>query len=192
CVLLRISHIQRPKGLIANLAHLRSEWPEQELAHPHVVNQFSAVIDDINKVQRLAVATMFAHIIEYVLHGPLLVHSDEIRRHQAAHAVFRVAEQCRGDATLLRRKQSNQLPRRCAGQFLQQRRPIVRRHLVRIPTTCSCAMARSNFCCASKSRYSKTSAASACGRTRKMMTCSSSGRSTITSATSAGGQSRNT
>src|SRR5438105_193193 len=62
----------------------------------------------------------------------------------------------------------------------------------RIPTTCSCAMARNNFCCASRSRYSKTSAASACGRTRKMITCSSSGRSRITSATSAGGHSRNT
>ena len=34
------------------------------------------------------------------------------------------------DATLLRREQSNQLPRRGARQFLQQRRAIVRRHLV--------------------------------------------------------------
>src|SRR6266513_2221003 len=44
----------------------------------------------------------------------------------------------------------------------------------KIPTTCSWAMARSSFCCASKSRYSKTSAARSCGSTRKMITCSSS------------------
>jgi len=60
---------------------------------------------------------------------------------------------------------------------------------LRIETTCSCAMPRSSFCCASTStsRYSKTSAASACGRIRKMITCSSSGRSRMISATSAGG-----
>src|SRR5205823_770677 len=61
----------------------------------------------------------------------------------------------------------------------------------KIPTTCSWAIPRNNFCCASTSRYSKTSAASADGRMRKMMTWSSSSMSRITSATSAGGHSRN-
>ena len=62
----------------------------------------------------------------------------------------------------------------------------------RMATTCSCAIARNNFCCSSIPMYSKTSAASAAGRTRKMITCSSSGISRITSATSAGGHSRKT
>ena len=73
---------------------------------------------------------MFAHVIEHLLHSPVLVHRDKIRRHQTAHAVFGITEQRRRDASLFRRKQSNQLSRRCARQFLEQRRAIVRRHLV--------------------------------------------------------------
>ena len=73
---------------------------------------------------------MFAHIIQHLLDGPVLMHGDEIRRHQTSNAVFRVTEQRRGDASLLRCKQPNQLPRSCAWQFFQERRAIVRRHLV--------------------------------------------------------------
>src|SRR5205814_2348323 len=62
---------------------------------------------------------------------------------------------------------------------------------LRMAATCSCAMQCNNDCCASTSRYSKTSAARAAGKTRKMMTRSSSGISTMTSATSAGGHSLN-
>ena len=58
------------------------------------------------------------------------MHRDKIRRHQSADAVFGIAEQRRGDTAFLRRKQTDQLPRRGARQFLQQRRAIVRRHLV--------------------------------------------------------------
>src|SRR5688572_7631599 len=60
---------------------------------------------------------------------------------------------------------------------------------LRIPTTCSCAIPRRRVCCASTSRYSKTSAARLWGRTRKTTTCSSSEKSVMTSAISAGGHS---
>jgi hypothetical protein len=36
--------------LIANLAHLCRERPEQELTHPHVVDQLAVVIDNVNEV----------------------------------------------------------------------------------------------------------------------------------------------
>ncbi len=47
--LLRIGHVQRHESFVANLAHLRRERPEQKLAHAHVIDQLSAVIDDINQ-----------------------------------------------------------------------------------------------------------------------------------------------
>ena len=73
---------------------------------------------------------MFADVIEHLLHRPILLHRDKIRRHQTANAVFGITEQRRGDAAFFRREQSDQLPRRGARQFLQQRRAIVRRHFI--------------------------------------------------------------
>ena len=73
---------------------------------------------------------MLAHIIEHLLHRPILLHRDKVRRHQTANAVFRITEQRRGHAAFFRREQTNQLARRRARHFLEQRRAIVRRHLV--------------------------------------------------------------
>ena len=65
-----------------------------------------------------------------MLHRPILLRRDKIRRHQTANAVFRIAEQRRGHVAFFRREQTDQLARRGTRQFLQQRRAIVRRHLV--------------------------------------------------------------
>ena len=65
-----------------------------------------------------------------MLHRPILLRRDKIRRHQTANAVFRIAEQRRGYAAFFRREQTDQLARRGTRQFLQQRRAIVRRHLI--------------------------------------------------------------
>ena len=61
------------------------------------------------------------------------MHGDEIRRHQTADTAFRITEQRLRNAAFLRREQLNQLPRRRARHFLEQRRAIVRRHFVQDP-----------------------------------------------------------
>src|SRR5207302_1528798 len=52
------------------------------------------------------------------------------RRHQTANTVFRITQKCRGYVAFFRREQTDQLPRRGTGQFFQERRAIVRRHLI--------------------------------------------------------------
>ncbi len=73
---------------------------------------------------------MFAHVIEHLFDRPAGIDRDQVRRHQPAHAAFGITEERLGDVALFRREQLDQLPRGGARQFLQQRRPIVRRHFV--------------------------------------------------------------
>jgi hypothetical protein len=65
-----------------------------------------------------------------VLHRPILLHLDKIRRHQTPNAVFWITEQRCRHVAFLGREETDQLARRGAWQFLQQRRAIVRRHLI--------------------------------------------------------------
>ena len=71
---LRIVHLERDEILIANLADLGRERLEQKFAHAQVVDQFAALIHDIDHVERLAVLTMLAHVIEHLLHRPIFMH----------------------------------------------------------------------------------------------------------------------
>ncbi len=76
---------------------------------------------------------MLAHVIEHFFHRPAGIDCDQVRRHQSAHAAFRITEQGLGDVSFFRRQQLDQLSRGGARQFLQQRRPIVRRHFIQDP-----------------------------------------------------------
>ena len=121
---------QRDKGAVAKIAHLCVERPEKKLAHPQVVDEFSALVDHINHVQRFGVAPEFADVIEHFFHRPIVVDCDEVRRHQAAHAVLRITKQRLRDAAFVRRQQFDELARGGARHFFEQRRPIVGRHFV--------------------------------------------------------------
>ena len=90
----------------------------------------SAIVDDVDHVQRLAVLAMFADVIEHLFHRPILVNRDEVGRHEAADASLRITEKRLRNAPLVRREQFDQLAGRRARHFLQQRGAIVRRHLV--------------------------------------------------------------
>ena len=106
---------------------------EQKFANPNIVEQFSAIIDHVDHVQRLGVLAVFAHVIEHLFHRPAGIDRDQVRRHQPADAAFGITEERLGDAAFLRREQLDQLARRRARQFLEQRRAIVRRHFVEDP-----------------------------------------------------------
>ena len=73
---------------------------------------------------------MLPHVFEHLADRPTGIDGDQVRRHETADAAFRVTEERLGDAAFFRREEFDQLPRGGARQFLQQRRPVVRRHFV--------------------------------------------------------------
>ena len=66
---------------------------DQELADPNVVDQHAVVVDDINHVQCFAVLAVFPNEIEYLLHGPVFLDRNVVRRHQPTNGPWLVAEQ---------------------------------------------------------------------------------------------------
>ncbi len=115
---------------IHDLIDPRVQRPQQNFADAQVIDQFSAVIHDVDEVERFAVATMFAHEIEHLLHRPVFVDRHKVRRHQTADAAFRITEQLGRDFAFPRREQLNELPCRRARHFLEQPGAIVRRHFI--------------------------------------------------------------
>ena len=87
-------------------------------------------IHDVEHVQRLAIHAVFAHVIEDLLHRPLILHRDELRRHQSAHAAFGIIEERLRDFQFFGAEKTKQLRHRRAGQFLDERRAVVGRHRV--------------------------------------------------------------
>ena len=128
--MLGIIHFERGERVIAKVAHARIERTKQKLAHPQVVDQFAAFINDVDDIESFAVVSELADVVEHVLHRPIFVNGDEVRRHQAADAAFGITEQRLRNLALLGCEQLDQLPRGRARQFFEQRSAIVRRHFV--------------------------------------------------------------
>ena len=113
-----------------NVAHQCVERAQQEFADAHVVDQPPVLVRHIDHVQRLRVAPVFADVVEHALDGPVRAHAHEVRRHQTAHAVVGIIQERLGDGLFLRREELEELRHRHAGQLLEQRRAVVRRHVV--------------------------------------------------------------
>ena len=67
--------------MVHQVAHFCCERLEEKLAHSNIVEQLSAIIDDVNDVERLGVLAVFAHVIEDFFHRPTGIDRDQIRRH---------------------------------------------------------------------------------------------------------------
>ena len=122
---------------------------EQKIADAQVVDQFAAIIDHVDDVERLAVLAVLAHVIEHFLHRPILAHRDEVRRHQTANTSFRITEK----RWAMRRSSgvSNRISWRAAALGISSSNAVRSSGDIslRMAATCSCAMQRSNSCCAS-------------------------------------------
>ena len=103
---------------------------QQDFADSQVVDQPVLVVDDVDDIERLAVAAVGADVIEHMAHGPLLADHDVVGGHQSADAMFAIIEQGAGDDFLLGIEQVDQ-PLGLLGRKLgKQRRPVIGRHLV--------------------------------------------------------------
>ena len=71
-----------------------------------------------------------ADVVEHVADRPVLAHGDIVRRHQPADGALGVAEQRHRDGPLLGREEGQQLARRSRGQFFEEHRAVVGRHVV--------------------------------------------------------------
>ena len=103
---------------------------QQELANADVVDERAVLVDDIDDVERFAVLTMCPDVVEHVADRPMLLNRHVVRRHQPADRALGVPEQRHRDRPLLRGEQGQQLTRRSRGQFLEEHRAVVGRHVV--------------------------------------------------------------
>ncbi len=119
------------EAVIADRSDLRIERGQQEFADADVVDQPPALVHYVDDVQRLGIAAEDANVIEHLRDGPIVVDADEVGRHQAADAVLGIVEKRLGDLALPRGERSVSI---CddgrAGQVFEQRRAVVRRHVV--------------------------------------------------------------
>ena len=88
------------------------------------------LVDDVDDVERFAVATVLAYVVEDVADRPVLAHGDVVRRHQPADRALGIAEQRHRDGPLLGRQERQQLARRGRRQLLEEHRAVVGRHVV--------------------------------------------------------------
>ena len=79
--LLGIIYFEIDKRFVSDVANFGLERLKQKLSHPHVVDQFAALIDHVDDVEGFAVVAEFANVVENFFHRPIFVNRDEIRRH---------------------------------------------------------------------------------------------------------------
>ena len=128
--LLVVPGLERHELAVRDVVDAGAGVGHEQLADAEVVVQPALLVHDVDDVERLAVAPVLADVVEALLHGPAPADRDVVRRHQPADAVLGVAEQRHGDAALVRSQEVQKLPRRGRRQLLQERRAVVRRHLV--------------------------------------------------------------
>ena len=128
--LLIVGRFERHEASVHQLRHAFRGVRQQELADADVVDQAALIVHDVDDVERLAVLTVRADVIEDLLDRPVLVDRDVVRRHQPADRAFGVAEQRDGDRALLRRQEREQFAGDGRGQFLEEHGAVVRRHVV--------------------------------------------------------------
>ena len=52
---------------------------QQNLSNPQIIDQMQIMIDDINDIERLAVLTVTAYMIQHMFNGPIRTDCDKIR-----------------------------------------------------------------------------------------------------------------
>ena len=107
------------KDAVHNLVYPSIQRAKQKIPDAQVVDQFAALIDYVDEIERLAVLAVLAHIIEHFFHRPILPHRNKVRCHQTANAAFRVTKKRGRYPPLLRGEQPNQLPSRRAWHLFE-------------------------------------------------------------------------
>ena len=79
--LLIVGRLERDEPPIHQLRYLVGGIGQQELANANVIDQDALAVDDVNHVQRLAVLSVRAHVVEHLLDAPVLADRHVIRRH---------------------------------------------------------------------------------------------------------------
>ena len=119
----------------------------------------ASVVADVNDVQRLAVLSVLADVVEHLADGPVFTNRDVVRRHQTPDRILRISEQRDGNGALCGREQRQQLTGGGGGQLFEEARAIVGRHFVEQRGDFFLAHRLQQRFLRSCGRYSNTSAA---------------------------------
>jgi hypothetical protein len=109
----------RRGGLRSRVAAARDDQRDEQRQH-----------DRLGNVERFAVLSVGADVIEDLANRPLLADRDVVRRHQPPDRFVGIAQQRQGYGAFSRREQGEELPRGPGRQFLDEQGALVRRHVV--------------------------------------------------------------
>ena len=81
------------EGVIAKVADSGIERPQEKLANAQIVDQLALLVDHVDDVQRFAILSVRADVGENILHRPVFMDGNKIRRHEPANAASGTSEQ---------------------------------------------------------------------------------------------------
>ena len=116
---------KRDKTVVGNLRHVTSRRRENDLLDPDVVDQLPMLVDNINHVERLGIATVTADMLQCLSDCEIRSDGHVFGGHQPTDAVFRIAEQPHGDLALFLRQHLHEPLAHFAGQLFEKRRAVV-------------------------------------------------------------------
>ncbi len=137
-----VVYIEGNKTAIHQLTHEGIRCGKDDVSDADIIQEFAVFIDHINHINRFRIDTKTTDGLYYLADGIVLVHIHIVWVHEAAHAVFRIAQQFKCNFSFFGIQNFDEISYGSMGQFFQEVNPVIRRQFIE------------QFCCFKRRKFS--------------------------------------